>query len=384
MTNPTRREMLLMGAGLSLLAGCGAHGSLTPSLPLPASESLRTGAHAAGVLDRYVNQYCAEAPYATAAIYNDGLAVLRGYAKGIPSDRVDTSWIFGIGSNTKVFTATMLAYECGGEAPSKSLTDRVVNYLPQSVAKQGHAINDVTLVELATHTSSFPGSVPVEVENTLFFDKPPSAAQIAWWIDWRNTGSPHPHDLCAGKTPGTCYNYSDWGFITLGFAVSHSNEVAGETYTNLLARYVTKPLGLSSTGAHKILSVKGHERDGKVSPRLPTDLRSNAPDLLRFLEANLGKLKHVPPELQTALRLTQKVHWRGAKYGDPHTNVGLAWQLPVNRGKPQLIWKNGEAGGFASFMGMIPAKSLAVAILTNSRAARPTAAGIDFLRNLGG
>jgi Adenylate and Guanylate cyclase catalytic domain len=46
--------------------------------------------------------------------------------------------------------------------------------------------------------------------------------------------------------------------------------------------------------------------------------------------------------------------------------------------------KNGEAGGFASFMGMIPAKSLAVAILTNSRAASPTSAGIRFLRSVGG
>jgi len=374
-----------MGAGFSLLAGCGAHGSLTPALLSPTSESLRANAHTVAALDRYIKQYCAEAPYATAAIYEDGMAaVLRGYAKGVPSDRVNTSWIFGIGSNTKVFTATMLAYECGGKAPSKNLTDRVVKYLPHSVRRHGHSIKEVTLVDLATHTASFPDSVGAEADNTLFFDKPPSAAQIAWWTNWKNTGSPSSHDLCVGKTPGTCYNYSDWGFITLGFAVSNANEVAGETYTDLLARYVTKPLGLGSTGAHEILSVKGHEKDGKISAKPPTDLRSNAPDLLRFLKANLGKLRHVSPELQAALHLTQEVHWRGAQYGDPHTNVGLAWQLPVARGKPQLIWKNGEAGGFTSFMGMIPAKTLAVAILTNSDAANPTSAGIQFLQDIGG
>ncbi len=382
MSNPTRRDLLLMGASLSVLAGCGTRG-LTPPLFLSASENLREDGHGAGVLDSYIEKYCAEAPYVTTALYNDGVAKLRGYAKGVRSNRVDTSWIFGIGSNTKVFTATMLAYECGGKRPSKSLTDPVVKYLPSSVGKHGHAIKEVTLVDLATHTSSFPDTVGAETENTLFFDKPPSAAQIAWWTKWKNTGSPSSHDLCVGKMPGTCYNYSDWGFFTLGFAVSDSNEVAGETYTDLLARYVTKPLGLSNTGAHKVLSVKGHEEDGKVSPP-PTDLRSNAPDLLRFLKANLGKLKDVAPELQTALRLTQKVHWRGAKYGDPHTNVGLAWQLPYAPGKPQMIWKDGEAGGFTSFMGMIPAKSLAVAILTNSDAANPTKAGIQFLLDVGG
>lgn len=383
MTTSTRREMLLMGAGFGLLAGCGARGILAPSAFSPASESLHPDTHVEKVLDGFIKQYCADAPYATAAIYDGATTALRGYAQGVPNASVDTSWIFGIGSNTKVFTATILAYECGGPTPSKRLTDPVVKYLPAQVNRHGHAIEDVTLVDLATHTSSFPDSVAAEADNTLFFDKPPSKAQIHWWTDWTNTGSPSSHDMCVGKMPGTCYNYSDWGFITLGFAVSHSNEVAGDKYTDLLARYVTKPLGLKNTGAHERLSVKGHLTNGKVSPP-PTDLRSNAPDLLRFLEANLGKLQGVTAELQKALLLTQKVHWDGAKYGDPHTDVGLAWQLPAMPGKPKLIWKNGEAGGFTSFMGMIPSKSLAVAILTNSDAAKPTSAGIQFLLSIGG
>ncbi|HTX59090.1 MAG TPA: serine hydrolase domain-containing protein [Verrucomicrobiae bacterium] len=376
MPRPTRREMLLTTAGFGLLAGCGAHGALTSSSLAPADAALRRSASTTATLDRYIKQYCADAPYVTAAIYDNANTVLRGYANGVPSTSVDTSWIFGIGSNTKVFTATMLAYECGGESPSKNLTDPVVKYLPPSVGKHGKAIKDVTLVDLATHTASFPESVSAEAENTLFFDKPPDAAQIAWWTDWTNAA---PDDPCSGKTPGTCYNYSDWGFITLGFAVASSNEVAGATYTHLLSRYVTKPLGLHSTGAHLALSVEGHHKNGTVVKKPPTDLRSNAVDLLRFLEASLGKLQGVSAELQAAIHLTQEVHWDGAKFGNPHTDVGLAWQLPVRPGLPKLIWKNGEAGGFTSFMGMIPSRSLAVAILTNSDEATPTKAGIGFL-----
>ncbi len=384
MTTPSRREMLLMSAGFGLLAGCGGQGALTPAILSPEGARIRDDARVKRVLDQYIKANCAQAQYVTTALYDGGKTALHGYASGVPSKSVDTSWIFGIGSNTKVFTATMLAYECVGSNPSKKLSDSVADYLPARVGKRGHTIKEVTLVELATHTSSFPDSVPAEVENTLFFDKPPSKAQIQWWIDWQNTGSPSQHDACVGKTPGTCYNYSDWGFITLGFAVAGSNEVSGQQYTDLLAKYVTKPLGLTQTGAHKVLSVKGHLQDGKVSPKLPTDLRSNAPDLLRFLEAMLGKLSGVPAPLQRALDYTQKVHWKGAKYGSPHTDVGLAWQLPVSPGKPQLIWKNGEAGGFTSFMGMIPARNLAVAILTNSDAANPTKAGVQFLLDVGG
>jgi beta-lactamase class C len=386
MTSPTRREMLLMSAGFSLLTGCGMQGALSPPVSSAANGRLRADSSTSptSVLDQYMKQYCAGAPYATAAIYDGGTTVLRGYAKGAPHPKVDTSWIFGIGSNTKVFTATMLAYQCGGKTPSKRLTDPVVNYLPASVGKHGKTIKDVTLVDLATHTGSFPDSVAAEAKNTLFFDDPPDAAQIAWWTKWDNTGSPSGHDMCVGKTPGTCYNYSDWGFITLGFAVASSNEVSGETYTDLLARYITDPLKLTKTGAHLKTSVPGHEKDGSVSKKLPTDLRSNAPDLLRFLEANLRKLHGVSAELQAAIDLTQEVHWDGAKYGNPHTDVGLAWQLPVISGKPQLIWKNGEAGGFTSFMGMVPSNAIAVAILTNSEAADPTKAGIHFLQTVGG
>jgi beta-lactamase class C len=386
MTNPTRREMLLMSAGFSLLSGCGMQGALSPQVSLATNARLRTesSTRPISVLDAYIRQYCAQAPYVTAAMYDGGTTRLRGYAKGVPHPDVDTSWIFGIGSNTKVFTATMLAYQCGGKTPLKGLTDPVVTYLPKSVGKHGTSIKQVTLVDLATHTASFPDSVSAEAKNTLFFDEPPDAAQIAWWTGWNNTGSPSSHNLCAGKTPGTCYSYSDWGFITLGFAVANSNETSGEAYTDLLSRYITTPLALANTGAHEKTSVPGHEKDGSVSKKPPTDLRSNAPDLLRFLQANLGKLPGVSAELQAAIDLTQRVHWDGAKYGNPHTNVGLAWQLPVIAGKPQLIWKNGEAGGFTSFMGMVPSNDIAVAILTNSDAANPTKAGIQFLQTVGG
>ncbi len=382
----SRRELIAMSAGWSvLLAGCASR-ALPSNANLAPSAGARFGPDAGIVaqLNRFILANCASAPYATAAIYHNGKTSLHGYAQGVPSAKVDPSWIFGIGSNTKVFTATMLARQCVGMAPAKHLTDPVIDYLPASVGKNGTSIKAVTLVDLATHTASFPDSVAAEAKNTLFFDRPPDAAQIAWWTNWNNTGKPNAHNLCVGKTPGTCYSYSDWGFITLGFAVADSNAVAGRHYTEVLAADVTTPLGLSHTGAHLKLSVKGHAKNGSVETKLPTDLRSNAPDLLRFLQAQLGVLGGVPRELQRAIALTQMVHWKGADYGNPHINVGLAWQLPVSSGQPQLIWKNGEAGGFASFMGMIPSASLAVAILTNSDAANPTKAGIGFLRAIGG
>src|SRR5581483_2891489 len=271
MTNLTRRDILIAAAGLPLLAACANETVSALSSPPP---SLAGGVRPVDLLDRLVKRYCAKAPFATAALYVDGATTLRGYAAGVPSTSVDTSWIFGIGSNTKVFTSVILASECGGANPTRTLTDPVTKYLPPAVGKNGHTIRDVTLVDLATHTASFPHSVRAQKVNTLFFDEPPNAAQIGWWTGWRNDGTPHDHDECAGKTPGTCYSYSDWGFITLGFAVADSNSVAGSKYTEVLSRLVTKPLGLKNTGAHNKLSVPGHNADGSQTKFLPTDLRS--------------------------------------------------------------------------------------------------------------
>jgi beta-lactamase class C len=119
-------------------------------------------------------------------------------------------------------------------------------------------------------------------------------------------------------------------------------------------------------------------QNGNVVPHPPPDLKSNAPDMLTFLKASLGELPGVPNQLAQAIALTQAVHWKS-----PKLDMGLAWQRPHPKaGAPQVIWKNGAASGFTSFMGMVPSQKLAVVLLTNSDAATPTRAGLQILAAL--
>ena len=71
-------------------------------------------------------------------------------ARGRP---VTPESIFELASITKVFTTTSLAMEV--DAGRMKLSDPVVRYLPY-LAEHGGDIRQVTLEELATHTSSLP------------------------------------------------------------------------------------------------------------------------------------------------------------------------------------------------------------------------------------
>lgn len=349
----TRLEMLcITGAALAT--------ARVPRRPAP------VGNGPAALIDRIVREKLATAEACSVGVYVDGDSLVRGYEKGHPSQAIHGETVFGIGPNTKVFTASILAAQC--VTGKKSLEDRVARYLPSGVAQRGKAIKSITLRELATHTASFPDSIPNESHETLFAGKPPPADEVRWWIDWQNKAA--RRNPCAGKPPGQCWNYSNWGFITLGYAVAESNHSA--TYPQLLKSLVTAPLQLERTGADVALGVKGFSKGGMAYTTPPPDLKSNSNDMLRFLRANLDALPGVPAELRRALAFAQQVHWSGSPASD---KMGLAWQL----GNPRIIWKNGESTGFTSFVGMIPQKKIAIVVLSNRDGVPATGAGLEFL-----
>ena len=319
------------------------------------------------LIDRIAREKLAAANASAIGIYLNGSAIVHGYEKGRPARTITGQTVFGIGSNTKVFTASILAAQC--IAGKRTLDEHVARSLPAGVEKRGKAIKSITLRQLATHTASFPDSIPNEAHETLFVGKPPPADEVRWWTDWQNAAS--RGNPCGGKHPGSCWNYSNWGFITLGYALADSNS-RGLTYPELLKSLVTTPLQLERTGADVRLGVKGFSRSGTAYKTPPPDLKSNADDMLRFMRANLGALPSVPSNLERALKFSQEVHWSGSPASD---KMGLAWQL----GNPGIIWKNGESTGFTSFIGMIPAKKIAIVVLTNRDAVPATGAGFEFL-----
>jgi CubicO group peptidase (beta-lactamase class C family) len=97
---------------------------------------------------------------------------------------------------------------------------------------------------------------------------------------------------------------------------------------------------------------------GWTFPSLPGAgaFRSTVPDLLRFLDANLG---HQDAGLGRALRLahTPRTEARGGR-------VGLGWNLSTVRGK-SLAWRSSVTGGYAGFMGFSAEADLGVVVLSD-------------------
>jgi CubicO group peptidase (beta-lactamase class C family) len=289
--------------------------------------------------------------------------------------KVEPSVIFEIGSVTKTFTATLLAFR-------PHLFDKpILDLLPVQIANP--LLHLVKTKYLATHTAGFPdsisgtggsGAVYLFGNATQAPELPPDNSAIyQFWESWYPTDP--TNNYCKACEPGSCWQYSDVGFVTLGFVVG------GVNYNGLLNTDITSPLGMTSTA---IVPPKGSTvaqgynfKDGKPvkAPGVSTDLKSSAVDMITWLQTQLYPAQIRDRALREAIDRTHQVHFRrtdncpGSKA--LKFDMGLAWQIfdgtnPKLPGE-RVYMKNGASGmgGQTSWVGFIPAKKLGVAVLTN-------------------
>jgi beta-lactamase class C len=300
-------------------------------------------------------------------------------------DTLDEGTVFGVGSVTKVFTATLLAYQCTVTPPQKALTDAVTAYLPGSVGSS--ALKQVTLQQLATHTSSLPpeGGGPTASDN-LFADQPPSGLLEGFWKKWQPP-----------QAPGSCWCYSDVGFITLGFAVSGvGSPPASFDYLTLLSDVITGPSQLNMPATTTYANQKpgivtpGYEPDGKPATGHAADLYSSGPDMLTWLKANLyaasgsTALDQALAFAQQNQNVTHEICTACQSPGVTQTtfSMGLAWQIGSRT--PQIWGKDGATGlgGYSCWIGFAPSAEIALAILTNRDGADPGLVGVPMIQEL--
>jgi CubicO group peptidase (beta-lactamase class C family) len=131
-----------------------------------------------------------------------------------------------------------------------------------------------------------------------------------------------------------------------------------------------------------VTPAQGYTKDNKGN-RVPAaaggDLYSTANDMVTWIKASLNPGTFVAnSNLSQGIAMTQQTWYISPR---PHeTNMGLAWQLDKN-GKG-TIWKNGAAGGFTAWLGLIPSQALGIAMLTNYRDASPDAFAGSLLKQL--
>lgn len=297
-------------------------------------------------------------PGMAVALYYEGKGYLLSYGTANSNkEPITAQTIFDLASITKVFTTTDLTLQV--QAGHMRLDDKLTKYLPR-IDKSNGAINQITLKQLATHTSSLMRDMP-------------QGKDIPFLQNW------------APDYPiGTHFLYSNLGFGLLGRALQNATKTP---YEELIARDILRPLGMTSTMTEvpaQLMSryAQGYSQEGApVTHRgkyaLPGSgaLRSTSTDMLRFLEANLGI--DVPKPLNSAMQFAQKPLF---KVND-HLTMGLGWQNFTNKGK-LIIDKNGGVPGFSSYIGMLPHKKIGIVILVNKGKMNATQLGRNLLNQL--
>ena len=267
--------------------------------------------------------------------------------------------VFDIGSITKVFTALLLADMA--RRGQVDLEDPLSRSLPGCVPTPPRDGREITLLDLATHTSGLP-PLPrnLRARAILHGADPYRGYDVDRLL----------RALAATRIrqpPGSSYRYSNFGFAVLGHALA---AVAGVPYERLVVDRVCLPLGLNETMPQLSPALvarreKGHGGSGRAVPDWDVaafgpagSLRSTMPDMVRFLRVNLDP---APAPLAAALDDAQVPRRRISA----EEEIGLAWHIRRHRGAA-VTWHNGGTGGFGSFVAMIRERGTGVAVLYNS------------------
>jgi len=338
--------------------------SLAASLVMPtlalaqaASASVATDSTTRAVITEWVN--AGRYPgLAVGFVSHDNKRRVITYGPAAGVTPFDGKTVFEIGSITKTFTAAVLADMV--QKGEVALDDPVVKHLPAGTVIPSRNGRQITLLDLATHSSGLPG---MPTNFTSSDNENPYAdyttAQLFAFLA--------SHTL--RREIGATYEYSNLGVGLLGQALSFR---AGRSYEALVAERVTGPLKLTDTRIALTPSMQqrlapGHTGSGLVAKNwdLPTlagagALRSTMNDMLTY--AHMQASSPSTP-LGTAFAFTHAERHAGPT---PNMTIGLAWHRFKTPAGRTIVWHNGGTGGYKSFIGFDEASGDAIVVLANS------------------
>lgn len=272
---------------------------------------------------------------------------------------VNQNTFFNIGSITKTFTTLLLADMV--KQGIVNLNDPVEKFLPPSVKVPQFNGKKITLEDLADHTSGLPEwPSNVWLNNTVGYINPNyNVTQLYQALS----------DTKLTREPGAQVQYSSFGIGLLGHILSLESD--GISYEELVKDRILDVLGMNDTKialsqneTNNRFSV-GH-LGGKeiITPRIPTILadsgafRSTAPDMLKYVSANLG-LIHT--KLDDAMQLGHLIRHSSIIANPMNYSEyrGLGWRVLTNFGT-ETITHTGAINGWNAFAGFIPTKQVGV------------------------
>jgi CubicO group peptidase (beta-lactamase class C family) len=298
-------------------------------------------------------------------------------------DPIDGSTLFEIGSVTKVFTSALLVSATGDGLVG--LDDRLCDLLPEL----SNFPRDITLRQLATHTSGLP-RLPSNLTRSWLrnpenpYEAYTTADLLAYLAGYkpkraRKSGSAH------------AFRYSNLGFGLLGHVLAQR---IGTSYEETVVSRICNPLGMGDTR----VNLSPEQRERLATPHtargrptqhwdLPTlagagALHSTTCDMLKFIAANLGntresvekvlhtchtgdiEIPHLAPHGIHGLVARWRKSW--LRHLKPPVNMALGWL--VSRLAPsghKVYWHNGATGGYRAFVGFVKESSTGIVVLSN-------------------
>jgi beta-lactamase class C len=297
-----------------------------------------------------------------------------GFANDARNERVTADSIFNLGSVGKLFATTTLAEAVNrGEL---SLDDPVAKYVTE--LQRGGDIRQITLGQLASHTSGLPGH-PGQYERW-------HRGKYTWsdFVRFLNSWKADPK-----HEPGKQYLYSDTGMVLLRIALQRRFNTP---FARLMHERITGPLGMTSTALPLPRDLLGRAVQGYGPQGQPIgkpgmeggafqwsgagQIYSSARDMGTFLAANMGELANHGP-MENAMALAQQPVFTV----NPHFKQALAWQ-DITSGNLTILDKNGGLPTTSTWIGFAPQRKLGLVILVNRGKQHATAIGRQILHAL--
>ena len=268
--------------------------------------------------------------------------------------------IYEIGSITKTFVSTLLAYAVT-EGRIK-LDDDIRTYLPEPYSNLEYQGQAVKIVHLANLTSQLPNWLPDKPE--IFQGVvPDSIPYILLKLHKDYTQNDFYRDLHLIQlkgTPGISPRHSNVAAQLLAFILERTYQKPLES---LVRQYITQPLGMNHTvfGINQTgPTAKGYDVKGNRMPYIIMQdsqgsggLTSTAADMTKYIQFQLDETsKTVRLSHQKTVETSQDI-------------VGLNWHIDKTAIGDRQIWHTGGTFGFSSYIVLYPERKLGVVLLAN-------------------
>ncbi len=334
-----------------------------------------------GDLDGYVARAMKtfDAPGIAVAIVKDGkVVVAKGYGvkKLGEAAPVDENTLFGIGSNTKAFTAAALATLV--DEGKIAWDDKVYERLPGFQMYDPYVSHEMTIRDLLCHRSGLGLG-----EGDLMF-----------WPHSTFTRDEIVHRLRFLKPASsfrTRYAYNNLMFITGGQIIP---AVTGKSWEEYIRERILEPLGMKTTNLSNAAFRPGddyawpHSRvDGKLQPiefvnldnaASAGSINSSVADMAKWVLLQLNRGKFPDREGRLFSEKQSREMWSAqtivpiAERTGPLPGLkakfaayGMGWGLRDYHGR-KLVGHLGGVAGFVTRVLLVPEENLGIVVLTNA------------------